>query len=143
MLINAATRLLPPAQMRSFITKLVKEEIASQLIDQSLTLEDIAVNGMNVETFRKELKQLNADEIAADAKFAEKALGLQPGERAVVANGLVVGPLFDEETFEESDIQLLEKLMMSRNAKIPEIGFGSHLIPFFWQGHIIEFQFFF
>uniref|UniRef100_F1KR85 UDP-glucose:glycoprotein glucosyltransferase 1 n=1 Tax=Ascaris suum TaxID=6253 RepID=F1KR85_ASCSU len=118
MLINAAARLLPPAQAKQFITKLVKEEIASKLIDKSIKLEDIAVNGMDVEFFRKELKQLTADEVVADAKFAEKALNLQPGERAVVANGLLVGPLLEEEIFEESDVQLLEKLMLSRNAKV-------------------------
>lgn len=73
---------------------------------------------MDVEFFRKELKQLTADEVVADAKFAEKALNLQPGERAVVANGLLVGPLLEEEIFEESDVQLLEKLMLSRNAKV-------------------------
>lgn len=44
MLINAAARLLPPAQAKQFITKLVKEEIASKLIDKSIKLEDIAVN---------------------------------------------------------------------------------------------------
>lgn len=44
MLINAAARLLPPAQSKQFITKLVKEEIASKLIDKSIKLEDIAVN---------------------------------------------------------------------------------------------------
>uniref|UniRef100_A0A914ZER9 UDP-glucose:glycoprotein glucosyltransferase 1 n=3 Tax=Parascaris TaxID=6254 RepID=A0A914ZER9_PARUN len=118
MLMNAAARLLPPTQAKQFITKLVKEEIASKLIDRSIKVEDIAVNGMDVEFFRKELKQLTADEIVADAKFAEKALNLQPAERAVVANGLLVGPLLEEEIFEESDVQLLEKLMLSRNAEV-------------------------
>lgn len=44
MLVNAAMRVLPPNQKKLFVTKIVKEEFASKLIDGAMSLEDIAVN---------------------------------------------------------------------------------------------------
>lgn len=44
MLVNIASRVLVPKQMKQFITKLVKEEIVSKLLDKQVTLDEIAVN---------------------------------------------------------------------------------------------------
>lgn len=44
MLVNVASRLLAARQMKSFITKLVKEEIVSKLLNKQITLDDLAVN---------------------------------------------------------------------------------------------------
>ncbi|MFH4973666.1 hypothetical protein AB6A40_000375 [Gnathostoma spinigerum] len=117
MLVNGALRLLPHTQSKQFITKLVKEEIVSQLLEKKKTIDDFAVHEMNMESYRKGLKQLNSDEIIMDSKFAQKVLGLVAGERGVIANGMLIGPLDGDENFVEDDIMLLEKLMQSSGAQ--------------------------
>lgn len=41
--------------------------------------------------------------------YAQRVLGLKQGERAVIANGRVLGPLSDNEEFTEEDFSLLER----------------------------------
>lgn len=70
--------------------------------------------------FYKESKQITSDEVVAGAKFAKIVLGLEPGELAVVANGLLIGPV--DEVFDETDFELIDKLMSSRGAKVSFFG---------------------
>ncbi|PAV88980.1 hypothetical protein WR25_14939 [Diploscapter pachys] len=115
-LIHAAFRLLPRNQAKQFVTKLVKEENVKSFEESKLNIEDLAVGGMNVERFNKEKKQLNCDRIKMEAKFAQDILKLKPSERAIVANGLIVGPLSAEERFIETDFALLDKMLEARGA---------------------------
>lgn len=73
---------------------------------------------MNIEAFSKELKQLSADEIVATSKFVGRALLLKPGDRALVTNGMLIGPLVADESLSEGDIELLEKLAFSQGVKV-------------------------
>lgn len=41
--------------------------------------------------------------------YCQRVLNLKEGERAVIANGRVLGPLAEEETFTAEDFSLLER----------------------------------
>lgn len=55
---------------------------------------------------------------STSCRFATSVLGLKPGQTAVVANGLIVGPLNEDETLVEEDISLLEKMLLSRGSSV-------------------------
>ncbi|CAI4233074.1 unnamed protein product [Auanema sp. JU1783] len=117
-LIHAAYRLLPLNQAKQLITKLTKEEFVSDIVSGKKTIEDIAVGGMNVANFQKEKKLLSCDKIKMEQKFAISVLGLKPGDRAVVANGLIIGPLNEDEKLTSADFGLLEKLLGARGSTV-------------------------
>uniref|UniRef100_A0A0R3RF81 UDP-glucose:glycoprotein glucosyltransferase n=1 Tax=Elaeophora elaphi TaxID=1147741 RepID=A0A0R3RF81_9BILA len=118
MLVNIASRLLTSRQMKSFITKLVKEEVVSKLLNKQITLDELAVNDMNMTLFYKESKQINSDEIVADAKYSARVLGLKPGQLSLIVNGLLIGPLRDGEVLDVADVELVDKLVSLRGGKI-------------------------
>ncbi|MCP9263039.1 UDP-glucose:glycoprotein glucosyltransferase [Dirofilaria immitis] len=118
MLVNLASRLLIPRQMKSFITKLVKEEIVSKLLNKQITLDDLAVNDMNMTVFYKESRQINSEEIIADAKYSRRILDLRPGQLALVVNGLLIGPLGNGQVLDVEDMELIDKLILLRGGKI-------------------------
>ncbi|VDO30171.1 unnamed protein product [Onchocerca flexuosa] len=118
MLVNIASRLLIPRQMKSFITKLVKEEIVSKLLDKQIKLDDLAVNDMNMTLFYKESRQINNEEIIADAKYSRRILDLKPGQLALVVNGLLIGPLGDGQVLDVADMELIDKLILLRGGKV-------------------------
>lgn len=45
--------------------------------------------------------------------YSQRVLKLKEGERAVIANGRVLGPFDDDETFTEEDFNLLERFSSS------------------------------
>ena len=47
-----------------------------------------------------------------------QVLSMKPGQRGVVANGLIIGPLDEEETFSEEDVALLEKLLAAKGSTV-------------------------
>ncbi|VDK65586.1 unnamed protein product [Onchocerca ochengi] len=118
MLVNIASRLLIPRQMKSFITKLVKEEIVSKLLDKQIKLDDLAVNDMNMTLFYKESRQINSEEIIADAKYSRRVLDLKPGQLALVVNGLLIGPLGDGQVLDVADMELIDKLILLQGGKV-------------------------
>lgn len=67
-LVHASLRLLPRQQAKQFVTKLVKEEFAEKLIKGQVTIEELAVGGMNLEHFNKEKKLLSCDKIKMEAR---------------------------------------------------------------------------
>uniref|UniRef100_A0A915PNT4 UDP-glucose:glycoprotein glucosyltransferase n=1 Tax=Setaria digitata TaxID=48799 RepID=A0A915PNT4_9BILA len=117
MTVNIASRVLIPRQMKSFVTKLVKEEIVSELLNKQITLDDLAVNGMNMTLFYKESRQINSDEVVADSKYSKHVLGLKPGQLALVVNGLLIGPLGEGEVFGVADMELVDRLILLRGGK--------------------------
>lgn len=68
--------------------------------------------------FYKQSKQINSDEIVADAKYSRRILGLKPGQLALVVNGLLIGPLGDGEVLEVADMELVDKLILLRGGKV-------------------------
>lgn len=71
--------------------------------------------------FYKESKQINSDEIFADAKYSRRILGLKPGQLALVVNGLLIGPLGAGEVLDVADMELIDKVVLLRGGKVWDI----------------------
>ncbi|RCN41203.1 UDP-glucose:Glycoprotein Glucosyltransferase [Ancylostoma caninum] len=50
--------------------------------------------------------------------FVREVLGVSPGQRAFVANGLVVGPFGEEEEIIDSDVELVERIVETQGAGV-------------------------
>uniref|UniRef100_A0A914V212 UDP-glucose:glycoprotein glucosyltransferase 1 n=1 Tax=Plectus sambesii TaxID=2011161 RepID=A0A914V212_9BILA len=117
-LVHGGLKLLTDTMSKQFVTKLVKEENFVDLQKGKLSLEELAVNGMDVATFKKELNLLSDEFLKIHSRYATRTLELLPGQRAIVANGLVIGPLDDGERFESEDFSLLEKYVAARSGNV-------------------------
>ncbi|CAJ0583195.1 unnamed protein product, partial [Mesorhabditis spiculigera] len=110
--IFAALRLLPHNQAKQMITKFVKEE------NQGTTIADLAVGGMDVEKFEKDRALLPlCDHIKMYQNFVNEVAGISAGNAAIIANGVIIGPLENDEALSEDDVVLLEKLLVAKGAK--------------------------
>lgn len=113
-MIHAASRLLPLHQAKTVITKILQNNGAV-----SEKLEDLEVHGVNWQTFRKEFGYIE-DEIKTlleiHSNYAINRLSLQPGDRALIANGQIIGPVGEEEEFSVEDFNLLEKYLCAKTA---------------------------
>lgn len=116
-LVRAAITLLPHLQAKQLITKLVKEEFAGPLRAGTMKLEDIAVGGMNVADFNNK-RRSGCEEFKMESLFAREVLGLLPGERAFVANGMIIGPFENGESVTEADVEIIERIVDTRGAGI-------------------------
>ncbi|GMR33603.1 hypothetical protein PMAYCL1PPCAC_03798, partial [Pristionchus mayeri] len=116
-LAHATLRTLPVEKAKLFVPKLLKEENVAKLLDGSASLEDLAVSGMDVAAFRKEKSLFDCERVKMEASFARDVVGLAAGDRALVVNGLVIGPLAADETLGDEDIGLVEKLVVGRGAQ--------------------------
>nr|CDJ88494.1 Hypothetical protein CBG16703 [Haemonchus contortus] len=117
-LVQAAVRLLPHTQARQFITKLVKEEFAKALLSETMSWSDLAVGGMNLDKFNEEKQLLLCEHLVYESIFVRDVVGLAPGERAFIANGIVIGPFDEQELIIESDVELIARIVESRGAHV-------------------------
>ena len=65
-------------------------------------------------------KLFNSDDVSfleAHQVFNGRVLGLSPGQRAIIANGRIFGPLEAEEKFISQDFTLVEKLILATSAQ--------------------------
>ncbi|XP_041360300.1 UDP-glucose:glycoprotein glucosyltransferase 1-like [Gigantopelta aegis] len=115
--VNAALNVLVGNNARNFITKLVKEETVEELKSGEKTMEDLAVHGMDIKAYLSALEKQSDKFLQSHQVFAQQVLGFQPGDRGVVTNGKVLGPLRDGENFTTDDFALLEKFIYSQFAK--------------------------
>lgn len=117
-LIHAGLKLLPTNIAKQFVTKLVKEENVADLLAGKTSVADLAVHGMDVTAFNRELSLMSDEFYRIHARYATQMLQVVPGGRAIVANGLVVGPLDNAEPFQPEDFALLEKYIDSRTGRV-------------------------
>ncbi|XP_076453817.1 UDP-glucose:glycoprotein glucosyltransferase 1-like isoform X2 [Babylonia areolata] len=108
---QVALQTLPNTLAKSFVTKLVKEDNYADLMDGKKTLSDLEVNGMDMASFLRDLEREKGGFLQSHAVFASRVLGFTAGQRGMVVNGKVYGPLEAEETFTQDDFGLLEKLV--------------------------------
>ncbi|XP_071491189.1 UDP-glucose:glycoprotein glucosyltransferase 1-like [Diadema antillarum] len=101
---------------KNFIFKLIKEENYKSIVDGSKTPKEFHVNGMDMDAFSQAYQKSFAPILANQQAFARDTLGLNPGARALVANGRVYGPFSPGELFEMADFELIEKLISSNSA---------------------------
>uniref|UniRef100_UPI00358F5325 UDP-glucose:glycoprotein glucosyltransferase 1 n=1 Tax=Myxine glutinosa TaxID=7769 RepID=UPI00358F5325 len=101
---------------KNMVTKLAKEENA-RAIESGTPVIDFAVHGMDVAAFERANGPSMDGPLRSHMEFARSVLKLRPGERAVVCNGRVVGPLPEGEPFTQEDFLLLEKVTTSTSAQ--------------------------
>ncbi|CAH2246338.1 UDP-glucose:glyco glucosyltransferase 1 isoform X2 [Pelobates cultripes] len=101
---------------KNFITKIIKEENAKAL-EAGLDIAELAVGGMDVSLFREAYESPKVDFILSHAAYCRDILKLNKGERAIIGNGRIVGPLIDSEVFNQEDFHLLENLILKTSAQ--------------------------
>uniref|UniRef100_A0A914C391 UDP-glucose:glycoprotein glucosyltransferase n=1 Tax=Acrobeloides nanus TaxID=290746 RepID=A0A914C391_9BILA len=116
-LIHTIIRLLPNNLSKQILVKLQKEETVQKVLSSGGDIDEIAVHGMNLESFKKEAKLLSNEQLQIEAAFAENVLGLKKNDRAIIVNGMLYGPFGEGEKFEAEDFNLLEKIAERKGAK--------------------------
>ncbi|XP_064360688.1 UDP-glucose:glycoprotein glucosyltransferase 2 isoform X5 [Dromaius novaehollandiae] len=101
--------------LRSFLSKLTKEETAKSLAAGTKIVKFL-ITGMDDDTFEKKYNTLGLDIIKTHQMFCQEVLKLLPGQMAVMSNGRILGPL-DENEFYAEDFHLLEKITYSTSAE--------------------------
>ncbi|KAJ8357028.1 hypothetical protein SKAU_G00198220, partial [Synaphobranchus kaupii] len=101
---------------KNFITKLSKEETASALASGA-DITEFAVGGMDVPLFKSAYESPKVDFLLSHAAFCRDILKLKKGQRAVISNGRIVGPLEEGEVFNQDDFLLLESIIMKTSGE--------------------------
>ncbi|XP_069069835.1 UDP-glucose:glycoprotein glucosyltransferase 1 isoform X1 [Pleurodeles waltl] len=101
---------------KNFITKMAKEETA-QALNSGADIAEFAVGGMDVSLFKEVYESSNVNFILSHAMYCRDVLKLKKGQRAVISNGRIIGPLEDGEIFNQDDFHLLESLILKTSGK--------------------------
>ncbi|XP_043348520.1 UDP-glucose:glycoprotein glucosyltransferase 1 isoform X2 [Dermochelys coriacea] len=101
---------------KNFITKMAKEETAKAL-EAGADITEFAVGGMDVNTFKEAFESPKVDFILSHAMYCRDVLKLQKGQRAVISNGRIIGPLEDNELFNQDDFHLLENIILKTSGQ--------------------------
>uniref|UniRef100_A0A8C1EHC6 UDP-glucose ceramide glucosyltransferase-like 1 n=1 Tax=Cyprinus carpio carpio TaxID=630221 RepID=A0A8C1EHC6_CYPCA len=113
---------------KNFITKMAKEETAQALYGGS-DIADCdglfalgyftiaAVNGMDVPLFKSAYESPNVNFLLAHSAYCRDVLKLQKGQRAVISNGRIIGPLEEGEIFNQDDFLLLESIILKTSGE--------------------------
>ncbi|CAL8086360.1 unnamed protein product [Calicophoron daubneyi] len=104
---------------RNYGIRLLKEALEALNSTSPLkSLDDFVASGIKTQTFKDALKETDRTEfMRLHSEFSQRVLGLKPGERAVVVNGRVFGPLAPTEDFNTDDFRLAEKLALDSGVK--------------------------
>ncbi|XP_056352423.1 UDP-glucose:glycoprotein glucosyltransferase 2 isoform X3 [Oenanthe melanoleuca] len=103
------------SNLKSFLSKLIKEEAAKSLASGTKIVKFL-IPGMDGDTFEKKYNTLGLDLIKTHQMFCQEVLKLLPGQMAVISNGRILGPL-DENEFHTEDFNLLEKITYSTSSE--------------------------
>ncbi|XP_008310365.1 UDP-glucose:glycoprotein glucosyltransferase 1 isoform X2 [Cynoglossus semilaevis] len=101
---------------KNFITKMAKEETAATL-QEDTDIGDFAVGGMDVVLFKSAYDSPQFDVLRSHATYCRDVLKLKKGQRAVISNGRIIGPLEDEEVFNQDDFLLLESIILKTSGE--------------------------
>jgi hypothetical protein len=127
LLIDAIQTWLPSTAAKQALNKLFGSDELLKEADEALKteesskklLENIAGHGVNMEPVFGEMKAKKGQQrLALQRAFSAHELGLAVGQRAILANGQIYGPLGEAEQFETEDFGLMEKLAERQGAKI-------------------------
>lgn len=115
--VYVAANTLSNTLAKSFITKLVKEENFIDLQSGAKTLRDLEVNGMDMKAYLEAYDKQSDDFLRVHRLFVERVLEFETGQRGLVTNGQVFGPLRDNEEFITEDVDLLELFVKQQSAQ--------------------------
>ncbi|XP_066537014.1 UDP-glucose:glycoprotein glucosyltransferase 1 isoform X2 [Hoplias malabaricus] len=101
---------------KNFITKMAKEDTASALYSGT-DVAEFAVGGMDVPLFKSAYESPKVDFLLAHAAYCRDVLKLRKGQRAVISNGRIIGPLEDGEVFNQDDFLLLESIILKTSGE--------------------------
>uniref|UniRef100_A0A8C9EZ80 UDP-glucose glycoprotein glucosyltransferase 1 n=1 Tax=Pavo cristatus TaxID=9049 RepID=A0A8C9EZ80_PAVCR len=101
---------------KNFITKMAKEEIAKAL-EAGADILEFAVGGMDTNIFKEAYESPKVDFILSHAIYCRDVLKLKKGQRAVISNGRIIGPLEDGEMFNQDDFHLLENIILKTSGQ--------------------------
>ncbi|THD28488.1 UDP-glucose:glycoprotein glucosyltransferase [Fasciola hepatica] len=81
------------------------------------TMESMLVSGIDHIVINKAIEAVDRDQfIETHAAFCHNSLGLKPGQRAIVINGKIIGPLDNNELIME-DFRLAERITLDTGAR--------------------------
>ncbi|XP_068401430.1 UDP-glucose:glycoprotein glucosyltransferase 1 isoform X2 [Eschrichtius robustus] len=101
---------------KNFITKMAKEETAEALA-AGADIEEFSVGGMDFSLFKEVFESSKMDFILSHAMYCRDVLKLKKGQRAVISNGRIIGPLEDSELFNQDDFHLLENTILKTSGQ--------------------------
>uniref|UniRef100_A0A3B3SHB9 UDP-glucose ceramide glucosyltransferase-like 1 n=1 Tax=Paramormyrops kingsleyae TaxID=1676925 RepID=A0A3B3SHB9_9TELE len=99
----------------SFVQKIIKHENA-HLLEQGTKMKYLLMQGMDADAFEKKYNTLGVEFLQSQRLFCRDVLKLAAGQRAVIANGRIIG-LSEEIEFDTDDFHLLEKITLSMSAE--------------------------
>ncbi|XP_015248212.1 PREDICTED: UDP-glucose:glycoprotein glucosyltransferase 1 isoform X2 [Cyprinodon variegatus] len=101
---------------KNFITKMSKEDTAEAL-EKGVDIGEFAVGGMDLPLFRSAYEGPKVDFLLSHAAYCRDVLKLKKGQRAVISNGRVIGPLEENEVFNQDDFLLLESIILKTSGE--------------------------
>uniref|UniRef100_A0A8D1Y760 UDP-glucose glycoprotein glucosyltransferase 1 n=1 Tax=Sus scrofa TaxID=9823 RepID=A0A8D1Y760_PIG len=101
---------------KNFITKMAKEETAEALA-AGADISEFSVGGMDFSLFKEVFESSKMDFILSHAMYCRDVLKLKKGQRAVISNGRIIGPLEDSELFNQDDFHLLENIILKTSGQ--------------------------
>ncbi|KAK7090839.1 UDP-glucose:glycoprotein glucosyltransferase 1-like isoform X2 [Littorina saxatilis] len=113
--VQVALKTLSNNLAKSYVTKLVKEENYADLVAGTKTLRDLEVNGMDMDSYLRDVEKEKGAFVQSHTIFVSRVLGFTDTQRGIVVNGKVFGPLDVGETFTPDDFSLLEKLVSKQS----------------------------
>ncbi|XP_042638197.1 UDP-glucose:glycoprotein glucosyltransferase 1 [Orycteropus afer afer] len=112
----AALQMQTSNSAKNFITKMVKEETAEALA-RGADIGAFSVGGMDFSLFKEVFESSKMDFILSHAMYCRDVLKLKKGQRAVISNGRIIGPLEDSELFNQDDFHLLENIILKTSGQ--------------------------
>ncbi|KAA0198709.1 UDP-glucose:glycoprotein glucosyltransferase [Fasciolopsis buskii] len=81
------------------------------------TMESMLVSGIDQNVINKAINAMDREQFfVAHSIFCHNSLGLKPGQRAIVVNGKIIGPL-DENELTMEDFRLAERMTLDTGAR--------------------------
>ncbi|XP_016859999.1 UDP-glucose:glycoprotein glucosyltransferase 1 isoform X10 [Homo sapiens] len=101
---------------KNFITKMAKEG-AAEALAAGADIAEFSVGGMDFSLFKEVFESSKMDFILSHAVYCRDVLKLKKGQRAVISNGRIIGPLEDSELFNQDDFHLLENIILKTSGQ--------------------------
>uniref|UniRef100_A0A8C4YX64 UDP-glucose glycoprotein glucosyltransferase 2 n=1 Tax=Gadus morhua TaxID=8049 RepID=A0A8C4YX64_GADMO len=98
-------------------TQTLLKGATQDLLKGGAKMKDLLLQGMDADAFEKRFNTMEGGFLRSLQLFCRDVLKLGAGQRAVVANGRILGPLGDQEEFTLEDFQLLEKMTWSSSTE--------------------------
>ena len=117
-IVQAALQTFEPKAAKLLLLKVLKEDTVKRLESGKKKLTDYDIPGADMKALERLVADGNNpavdDVFEIHSTFCKRALGMRPGQSAVVVNGRLIGPLDDGERFGADDFNLLEKFTMAQ-----------------------------